>query len=300
MTGDQFSEVEFDLLADYVGGALEGSPDEAAVARRIAEDPAWRAAHEQLNDAMATIGARLNALGAGAEPMPADIAARLDAALTQAPPRLTVIRGGAARTPGRHTTPRRRPRRTAGVAVAAALVVVAGVGGGFLLHRPGGSNTFATSSAVGSAGVRAPTPLMAPSVALPAAGRITSSGRDYQAGTLGNVAVRAPFASAKAERGSGDTSTDTSRPAVSPTEGLADPLARLRAPAALQACLDAVTAENRSGTLTVESVDYARYAEKPALVIVFTAANGRFAWASGADCGAPGLGSDRLNVVPVG
>jgi hypothetical protein len=294
VTGDQFSEVELDLLADYVGGALEGTPEEAVVARRIADDPAWRAAYGELTGAMATVGAQLNALGAGAEPIPADVAARLDAALTEAPPRLTVLRGGAA------DTPRRRPRWTAPVAVAAAVVVFAGVGGGFLLHRPEGSNDSATSSAAGSAEDKAPAPLVAPSVPLPATGQITSSGRDYQAGTLRKAAVRAPFASAKAESGSGDTSADTPRAAVSPTEGLADPLARLRAPDALQACLDALAAENGSGSLTVESVDYARYAEKPALVVVFTAANGRFAWASGADCGAPGVGSDRLNVVPVG
>jgi hypothetical protein len=294
VTGDQFSEVELDLLADYVGGVLEGTPDEAVVARRIADDPAWQAAYEELTGAMATVGAQLNALGAGAEPMPADVAARLDAALTDAPPRLTVLPGG------RADTPRRRPRWTAPVAVAAAVAVFAGVGGGYLLHRPGGSSGAATSTAAGSAEDKAPVPLAAPSVPLPAAGRITSSGRDYQAGTLGNAAVRAPFASAKAGSDSDDTSPDTPRAAISPTEGLADPLGRLRLPDALQACLDALAAENGSGALTVERVDYARYAEKPAIVVVFTAANGRFAWASGPDCGAPGVGSDRLKVVPVG
>ena len=31
MTGAEFSEVDIDLLADYVGGALDGTPDEAVV-----------------------------------------------------------------------------------------------------------------------------------------------------------------------------------------------------------------------------------------------------------------------------
>ncbi len=285
MTGDQFSEVDVDLLADYVGGALDGTPDEAVVAQRIADDPAWRAAYDELAGAMATVGAQLHELGGTAEPMPADVAARLDAALAGAPPRLTVLKGGVADSP----RGRRRPRWTAPVAVAAAVVVFAGVGGSFLLNRTEGSNDSATSTAAGSAEEKAPAPLMAPSVPLPAADQIRSSGTDYQAGTLRRAAVRAPMMSTK-----GESTADSP-----PFAGSAPPLAPLSG-STLQECLDAVATENGSGSLTVESVDYARYAEKPALVVVFTAANGRFAWASGPDCGAPGAGADRLNVVPVG
>ena len=84
MTGAEFSEVDIDLLADYVGGALDGTPDEAAVAARIADDPAWRAAYQELTGSMASVTAGLRALAA--EPMPTDIAVRLTAALADLSP----------------------------------------------------------------------------------------------------------------------------------------------------------------------------------------------------------------------
>ena len=81
MTGAEFSEVDIDLLADYVGGALDGTPDEAVVAALITEDAAWRDAHARLSAGVATVTGQLQALGSVAEPMPADIFARLDLAL---------------------------------------------------------------------------------------------------------------------------------------------------------------------------------------------------------------------------
>jgi hypothetical protein len=80
VTGAEFSGVDFDLLADYVGGALTGTPDEAAVADLIAGDPTWQTAHDELAEAMASVGAELSALGAASEPMPAEFVVRLDAA----------------------------------------------------------------------------------------------------------------------------------------------------------------------------------------------------------------------------
>ncbi|MET8152345.1 hypothetical protein ACIBSW_36495 [Actinoplanes sp. NPDC049668] len=84
MTGAEFSGVDVDLLADYVGGALDGTPDEAVVAALIAEDPSWRDAYALLHDGVAAVGTELRALGSAPEPMPADIVARLDAALLEA------------------------------------------------------------------------------------------------------------------------------------------------------------------------------------------------------------------------
>jgi hypothetical protein len=283
VTGDQFSEVDVDLLADYVGGALEGTPDQAAVAERIAGDPSWRAAYDEVNSAMATVGSQLSALGESPEPMPADVAARLDAALTEAPSPLRALPGG-----NRSVPARRRPRWTAAVAVAAAVVVFAGVGSGFWVNRNQSSNDSSQSTAAAGSAEDKAVPLRAPSVALPPADKIQSSGTDYDRTTLGRVTPRAQKDGAPPAEG------------PSPSIGLADPLARLRASSALQDCLAAIAVANGSGALTVESVDYARYAEKPALIVVFTADNGRFAWASGPDCGAPGLGADRLDVVPVG
>jgi anti-sigma factor RsiW len=288
VTGDQFSEVDFDLLADYVGGALAGTPDQATVARRVADDPAWRAAYDELSDAMATVGSQLAALGARPEPMPVEVAARVDAALSEAPPPLAVLPGG-----GSEARPaRRRPRWTAPIAVAAAIVVFAGIGTGFWMNRTQSSNDSQVASSAGSAADRS-APVLAPSAALPPADDIHSSGMDYDAATLGKEVPR-PFSATRGE--------SANAPDAGPSAGktLAGPLTRLRSSADLEACLAAITAANGVGPLTVESVDYARYAGKPALIVVFTAANGRFAWASGADCGAPGVGADRLNAVPVG
>jgi hypothetical protein len=84
VTGPELSGVDVDLLADYVGGALDGTPDEAVVAALIVEDPAWRDAHALLRGGVEAVNAQLRALGSTPEPMPADVFARLDAALTEA------------------------------------------------------------------------------------------------------------------------------------------------------------------------------------------------------------------------
>ena len=80
---NEHAEVDIDLLADYIGGALDG-PAAAEVTRLVAEDPRWRETYELLAPGMAEVGAGLRALGAHVEPMPADVAARLDAALAAA------------------------------------------------------------------------------------------------------------------------------------------------------------------------------------------------------------------------
>ncbi|MDG4834740.1 hypothetical protein O7627_36345 [Solwaraspora sp. WMMD1047] len=81
MTGGQFREVDPDLLADYVGGALTGTPAEATVDRLIAEDPSWERAYAELVHATDAVRVDLAGWAAVPEPMPADIADRLTAAL---------------------------------------------------------------------------------------------------------------------------------------------------------------------------------------------------------------------------
>jgi hypothetical protein len=80
---DQFGEVDIDLLADYVGGALTGTPDESAVAARIADDPVWQSAYTALSEGMTFVTTELSRLTP--EPMPADLAAHLDALFTGPP-----------------------------------------------------------------------------------------------------------------------------------------------------------------------------------------------------------------------
>jgi len=84
VTGADFSGVDIDLLADYVGGALDGTPDETAVSTLIAEDAAWRDAYARLTEGVTAVTGELQRLGSVAEPMPVDVIARLDAALVDA------------------------------------------------------------------------------------------------------------------------------------------------------------------------------------------------------------------------
>lgn len=85
MTAGGFGEVDHDLLADYVGGALDGTPEEARVARLVDEDETWAAAYALLAPAVADVRADLAAWAEPAPQMPADVIDRLVAALSNAP-----------------------------------------------------------------------------------------------------------------------------------------------------------------------------------------------------------------------
>jgi hypothetical protein len=298
VTGDEFSAVDVDLLADYVGGALDGTPEHATVADLIARDPAWRRAHDTLAAGMTAVGAELRVLGKTPEPMPAELALRLDDAF--AAPRRGSL-GAPSRPPRRHdgdreTTPaahrRRWMRWAVPIAAAAAVLAFAGVGINYLA---GNSSPDSTTSAAGSAGRAEQVPLAAsglpPVAAVPTGEQIHSSGTDYDAATLGSTTPGTP--AARSGKGA------TLAPGVA-GDSAAGPLVRLRAPSALLACLDAIATANGAGTITVQTVDYARFRGTPALVVRFSATNGTWAWASGPGCGAPGGGAATLASVPVG
>jgi hypothetical protein len=310
VTGDEFSEVDFDLLADYVGGALDGTPEHARVAGLIAEDLAWRGAHEDLTRGMTAVRTELGAMGRESEPMPADLIVRLDeafgtpAGLAAAGPAAVDGELGApsrhlAAVPGSASGPHRASVRTNGlkrrrwvapIAIAAGLIAFVGFGADYLSGQNRGSSDKASS-----AGQAESAPMMAtdgaPGAAglvgaLPPAADIRSSGTDYQPDTLGSPAAvgKKDFAPA---------------PNVASGNGV-DPLARLRPGAELQGCLDAIAGENGAGTITVQSLEYARFQEAPALVVRFTAANGTWAWASGSSCGTTQAGASTLGRAKVG
>jgi hypothetical protein len=71
--------VDQDRLADFVGGALDGTPDAAAVRVLIETDPGWAAAHADLLAATAAVSAELRSVGSRPHAVPEDVAARLDA-----------------------------------------------------------------------------------------------------------------------------------------------------------------------------------------------------------------------------
>ncbi|XVU25478.1 hypothetical protein ACQPZJ_51340 [Actinoplanes sp. CA-054009] len=276
MTGAaEFSGVDIDLLADYIGGALEGTPDESVVATLIADDPQWRAAYETLGGRMAMVGAELGRLAP--EPMPSDLAARLDEAFG-APPRLELVHDA-----GPVEKKRKQRRWVTPIAIAAGVVAFVGFGLDYLAGRDNAADTASNSSAAGSA------------EQAPAAGPPTlSTGTDYTGATLAQ-APSEPLSAASNpdETFSAEKNSDRAATATVPE------LSRLVPLAALQECLDAIQRENAGGPIDVESVDYARFNGSPALIVRFTAGNGLWAWASGPACGTPAGDADTLDKLPV-
>jgi hypothetical protein len=86
VTAGRFGAVDLDLLADYVGGVLDGTPDETVVSRLISEDPEWSRAYAELAPAVETVRGSLAAWGAAAIVMPTDVTDRITAALSAADP----------------------------------------------------------------------------------------------------------------------------------------------------------------------------------------------------------------------
>jgi hypothetical protein len=303
VTGAAFGEVDIDLLADYIGGALAGTPTESAVAARIADDPAWQTAYDSLSASMAFVGAELSRLDT--EPMPADLAARLDTMFrsadgattaSESPPALALVRGNVAVDDGSTPVPKkiakragRRLRFATPIAIAAGVVAFIGFGMDYVAGR----NAERTSDSAAPAAAR-PESAGDSTRSAPLAGpKVLASGTDYTLGTLARetaVPLTAP--------GSEPSSTRTSSPELMTTAEEPE-LQRLAAMPALQDCLNEIERENVGGTISVQSVDYARFDGLPAVVVRFTAANGRVAWASGPSCGAPGAGADTLGKVPV-
>ncbi len=271
------SEDDLDRLADYTAGVLD--PRQAAeVDRLIAADPAWARAYADLTAAGPWLDEALS--GLPREPMPADVAARLERAVQ------TVSRPG---TDKIVPFSRRRWPRIALTTAAAVAVGVACVGGIATLTRSGGisgssasSGTAATNDRVaGGSGPFAQAPT-APDAGTGAAGgtvSTTATGTDYTHDTL----ARAAAGSDKA-------------PAAAQAESVPDAsggLARLSTPSALGQCLAAITATEGG---TAISADFARYQGSPALIVVLSGGAARVV-AAGAGCGLPGEGAALLDKV---
>ncbi|SCG50120.1 hypothetical protein [Micromonospora inositola] len=332
MTPGKFSEVDHDLLADYVGGALDGTPEQVTVARLIEEDPAWAGAHAALAPAMELVRADLADWAAAPVPdMPLAVADRIAATLAGAgpapsrpgsddagpvegrglragghagsgtvPTRATGQRRTGAVRPaegtGRGTGPGRGPRRWARiagpVALAAASVAAVGLGLNQLVATRNDTAVTADRGRADNAG--APAPLAAEPFRT--TGPPRRSGTDYTPEQLsGGSRFKVPPAA-----GSGVPETAAAAP-----EGerlsVAGGLDRLTGRDALDACLREITAEHGSGAVAVDLVDYASFQGRPALVVTFVDAGGaRWAWVSGPECGVPGSGADTRFRTRVG
>ncbi|MFI7430991.1 hypothetical protein ACIBPB_28750 [Micromonospora sp. NPDC049836] len=333
MTAREFSGVDHDLLADYLGGALDGTPEQATVARLIDDDPAWAEAYAALARAVELVRADLSGWAAAPAPqLPLAVADRITAALAGAGPAPVDAQrkatgpevtagvsgapdGGPAPRPGavpaqptggtrpaggtgHHTGPGRRARRwvrIAGpVAVAAASVAAVGLGVGNLVGAGGG---FAGSVADGGRPAADEAAPMAAAAPFRTTGPPQHSGTDYGqerlSGGTGTLGVGPPTP-AGGKDATGDAPQDQRVP-------FATRLDRLGQPEALTACLTAISTEHATGPLTVDLVDFATYQGVPALVVTFVDGGGaRWAWVSGPECGVPGSGADTRFRTRVG
>ncbi|MEU0547152.1 hypothetical protein [Micromonospora sp. NPDC005979] len=321
MTAEEFREVDADLLADYLGGALDGTPQQVEIAELVSTDPSWAEAYALLAPAVTQVSADLARWAEPAPELPSAVAKRIAGALAAADTPPTEVTGSA--TPvtvpaqgGRRPTssspaesgrsgstgPGRRQRRwirsATPVAVAAAAVVALGLG---LSHL---STDTADSGAVDR-------PVNAREEAAAGAAAHTSgptlhSGTDYTPQSLGGTRSGVPPTQPSPMLGA-SSSGPGEQPGVDtggerrPSPDGSNQLARLSTEAALTGCLASVAAEHGSGPLVVEMIDYARFQGEQALVIRFTDATGsRWAWVSGAECGVPGSGSDSRYSARVG
>jgi len=319
VTGGQFREVDLDLLADYVGGALTGTPDEAVVARLIVEAPTWGEAYAQLAPAVEALSGRLADWGADDLPMPDDITTRLATALADVapvgpldnastptgavgePPRPPESRRRLSAVPEKNGTPESRdrsmpPRRrrwswVVPAAVAATVVAVVGVGvGQHVFDGILGDGTGTLSDSAAPAEVGAPR-----AATMPSPDRVLRSGTDY---------TRATLAGALASQRLTPPPTRTGEPTAvvpftAPSAANQDPRTARRDE--LAACLDAVAERHRRGPIVVDLVDYAAFEGEPALVITFVDPAGeRWAWIAGPSCGNAGSGADMRYRTRVG
>lgn len=279
--------VELDRLADYAAGLLDGTPQGEAVARLIATDPAWAEAYAQLTEADLRVRGDLAALRTD-EPVPAEVVARLEAALDAAG-------SGAGRKVLSLDAARRRRRRWAAAAAATA-AAAAGVAAFGMFGLPAlrgtdsGGFTAVTADGAG-APERAPAASSTDSVGAP---RILASGTDYRRETLrmAVAALSAKAADAASQQGLG-TTADRPR-GLGGSQALAAAPAELRRLVehrALDACLTTIVTAYGG---RVASVDFARFEGTPGLVVhlVQTDPAPARVVVAGPDCGLPGSGPD--------
>ncbi|MCG5440459.1 hypothetical protein PSH25_005176, partial [Micromonospora sp. PSH25] len=86
MTTEGFREVDADLLADYLGGALDGTPQQDEVAQLVSADPSWAEAYALLAPALAEVRTDLTRWAEPSPEMPSAITDRLLTALASAEP----------------------------------------------------------------------------------------------------------------------------------------------------------------------------------------------------------------------
>jgi hypothetical protein len=292
-------EVDLDALADYTAGLLDPA-DTAVVGDLVRTDPHWRHAHDALVAAEAAVLADLHTAAAVRLTMPADVADRIDAALAAERGHGVVVPIEAARSR------RRVPSRRLSTRVAAAAAGIIAVAGGLTV-----ATQFSARDSAGTTAAEAPAmDRGAPGEALSSGGapewssatvQVVTTGRDYTDATAAEIvreaAAVAPPAQPQAQPAPSAEAGEAPTGAAAKYSILADAdlasrtaggeLARLAAPAALEACLTAVGSVI-PGTPSV--VDFARYQGTPALIILIRQRSASTVVIVGPDC-APGQAS---------
>jgi hypothetical protein len=266
------------LLADYVGGALDGTPDADRVAELIASSPQWRAAAEDLTSALRAVSDDLEALRRTPEIMPPEIVARFDELLASPEMTPTAARPAvdplAERRPTRSASPARRLRKWA-VPVAMLCVVFGFATAANLFPSViEKAETPASAPREDAAGL---SDSQAPSVP------VITSGKQHDRESLGG-GLRVTSESVPPAQSTKKT-VEPSPPGIGILGMIPPELMRLTDPVALRKCLDAVAAV-LPGSPTL--VDYAYFENKPALVISITSIGGKWTFVAGPACGING------------
>jgi hypothetical protein len=303
--------IDLDRLADFVGGALDGTPDADAVRHLIATDAGWAEAYESLLAADAVVQAELGSLTAGTltasgltasgltasgltaasdESMPADVVVRLERLLTDLPP-LTSPAPATGTVVQLDDVRRRRRRFTIALSTAAAVIAV-GFASIVVVPLLAGESAKTASSGRDSAA--------APALATAPSGDIVvlATGVDYRPETLG-TALRTETASGYGFRAQDKSAPDQGASTVAGTPysvpGVSPALAQLTDPVTRAACIAAIVA-TYGGRVTL--IDLARFQGAPAAtVLVEGAAAGAghtLAVVVGGTCGQTGAGAAEL------
>ncbi|MDT5037760.1 MAG: hypothetical protein QOE03_2945 [Micromonosporaceae bacterium] len=318
MTEANFGDVDLDRLADYVGGALEGTPDETAVAELVITDPDWTRAHAALVAADVLVRTDLAVVAARSEPMPADVVSRLTAALAAEPPvepaagvadagpgrpHLSALPGG--RTDAAAERTRRLPqRRWSAIAGVAAAVMVVGFGAVSVASRfAAGTDSTSSSSTDSKAGPALGRQPGSASDTAAGPAVINASGVDYDASSLAALAARPSV------RGNGLRSSnaaaggnlEAASPVPQPFATVPEALRPLSDPGTRGTCVNAITARY-GGTPVL--LDYARYQGSPALVVLLDGVEGVAGRTRvvvvGPSCGAGTVGIDERYSTRIG
>ena len=318
--------VDWDLLADHLGGALAGTPEEDRVAHLVATDPAWARAAAALARGLDAVAADLAAVPAPV--MPPDVTDRITAALRRAhdhadgpaaaPAEATSAAGaggsdrtdagtpgsggagrvpsprgrrGGARPPTRVADHRRPPvrtirRRVAGWAAGLATAAVA-----VAAVTMGIGHLVPVGGEEDSGGLTATEDRAVPG----AEPLMLATGTDYRPSTLptarpGAAPERRPAPPTVVEpRISAERDVGGSDER-NPLDSALDPSLRplWQSP---QPCLVQIEAAFAPASARVDVVDFARFEGEPALIAWVDTDDGTVVLVAGTDCGRPGAGA---------